>query len=756
MEHAISFFEPPISNLKPTRSVTLLEVKNKIKDDEYLRGLTEELRSSPTKELKDKIKRQQLPYVTFGGVFEKRTDRELRFTSGLICIDIDGLEAEQIDYIIKELIVRCPFLILVFISPSGKGLKVVFKTNGNKDFKANYAAYSFLLINSFNVPSNSVDSSCAVISKACFLCHDKNAFLNPKVVSTFSEIPFIPNEYFNFSHTKKEELSNQVKEEEESKEYLFELSSFDYYPLRLDFTKRNSISNYIALCKLNIRKAGILKVGNRHNYFFHLALLTNLLGMEPDSAIAHSKSFFSNHEALLDRENRFDEENDLVRPMKNVYEKNKEFYSTWQENNLDWETPLIREDVYKNLPTLFSGILDKFSGRGKDNLLLAMLTLCSTYFPRIKGVYKGKAYRLNLYLFVVAPPASEKGIVAETRKIAEVIHQEFVDEYKIELQHFKELSEEDQRKLEEPQLKKFLLPANTTSAQLISNLFTNQIFGVVLDTEADTLSNANRSEHGHFSELFRKAFEHESIEYERKTKKEYLVIPEPAFSVILTGTPRQVKSLFGDIENGLTSRFMFYTYTVKPIWKDVFEEVDDLSFIFRVLGNKLSLKSKPYFQEYILQRENEIYFSFTNRQKKVFHLWFEEKLKGMDYMYGADIQGAVKRMGVIFFRISMVLTLLRHIDGDGVKPIPSCFFCDDIDFDTAHSLTETLLLHTAYVFKGLREGGKSKNFKQLRDLYYEKLPKEFDRTAAMQVAELMQIKEKTAENICLFINKQKN
>lgn len=44
----------------------------------------------------------------------------------------------------------------------------------------------------------------------------------------------------------------------------------------------------------------------------------------------------------------------------------------------------------------------------------------------------------------------------------------------------------------------------------------------------------------------------------------------PRLSAVLSGAPRQVLSLIPDAENGLFSRFIFYTIDVALVWNDVF------------------------------------------------------------------------------------------------------------------------------------------------------------------------------------------
>jgi hypothetical protein len=55
-------------------------------------------------------------------------------------------------------------------------------------------------------------------------------------------------------------------------------------------------------------------------------------------------------------------------------------------------------------------------------------------------------------------------------------------------------------------------------------------------------------------------------------------------------------------------------------------------------------------------------------------------------------------MGVITFRIAMILTTLRLMDGEPFTPVLTC---SDADFRTAMAISAVLIRHTQYVFRHL-------------------------------------------------------
>ena len=75
----------------------------------------------------------------------------------------------------------------------------------------------------------------------------------------------------------------------------------------------------------------------------------------------------------------------------------------------------------------------------------------------------------------------------------------------------------------------------------------------VVAQPADTLSTSLNQDYNHGSDILRNTFDHERISYNRRTDHEYRELKETFLSMVLSGTPNQVKSLIPSAENGLFS-----------------------------------------------------------------------------------------------------------------------------------------------------------------------------------------------------------
>lgn len=171
-----SYFQKPVTNIKPTREVSLVEVYSMVKGSEFA-SCTSTLRNIPDPKEARKYKAQNFDYVTFSGTFSKRNDANLQRHSGLLTIDFDHIQ--DIPTLKTALLNDHYFETeLLFVSPSGDGLKWVIpieltQVKHQDYFKAvaNYIQHTYKL---------EVDQSGKDISRACFLPHDPDIFINPK------------------------------------------------------------------------------------------------------------------------------------------------------------------------------------------------------------------------------------------------------------------------------------------------------------------------------------------------------------------------------------------------------------------------------------------------------------------------------------------------------------------------------------------------------------------------------------------------
>ena len=412
--------------------------------------------------------------------------------------------------------------------------------------------------------------------------------------------------------------------------------------------------------------------------------------------------------------------------------------------------PTFPPEIYTRLPEFVQKVVAAgVTPEEKDTLLAGTIVTLSGVMPNVYGYYdKVKVYP-NLYLFITARASSGKGRLSLCRKLVQFIDKELSEEHRkaLELYELKmreyELNKKDTSltKPQEPPFLKVLFTANISATGMYQLLGDNNGRGIIFETEGDTLAISFASDYGNFSDGFRKAFHHEPIAYHRRKNNEHVELDEPKLSAVLSGTPQQVVSLIPDAENGLFSRFLIYVLESTLKWKDVFadEGPDSLDEHFNLLGREYHI-----FYNALLNIQEPLRFSFTPEQRVIFNDYFETQQARIYDIWGDEMLATVRRMGLICFRIAMVLTTLRMMEtGDLLTPP----VCSDEDFQTALDLCGVFLTHAERVFHTLfgKMPVADTAAGNIKDLFFQKLPAEFGRADYIAVAKTIGLNERTAE-----------
>ena len=356
-------------------------------------------------------------------------------------------------------------------------------------------------------------------------------------------------------------------------------------------------------------------------------------------------------------------------------------------------------------------------GEMRDMLLLSLLTNYAYALPAMR-MYHGfphHVYGPELMTMVLAPAASGKGIMNYAKQLLQGIeneHGEFI-----------------------------FLPANTSSAALMSYLQMLKGRGIMMATEIDTLSKALGSSTGGFSDVLRCMFEHETISKLRKNHEEFIEIPDPHFAVLISGTYNQLKPLIKSRENGLMSRFACYVVKQTQdfddrVWLDAEEDVvpQDIA-LYEQLGHELSLR-----YGWMRKAKHSCYFYLTDAQRKTITRMFRAMYDIYRKSFGNEFDSILKRMPVIMKRIGMILTGLRM---DMSQPLPERMVCSEDDFETMILIGHKLLMHSAMMFQMLPKNKEAVpgeiGHTMIQKQFFEMLPADFTKQDAMKQAQVLGI-----------------
>lgn len=408
----------------------------------------------------------------------------------------------------------------------------------------------------------------------------------------------------------------------------------------------------------------------------------------------------------------------------------------------------------------------------RDILLLGVFTvLGGTLNKRVRVLYGQKYMYPCLQTFIVAPPASGKGALTWVRRLAEPIHEEMMARYKDSLKNYREeknrwdslgKKRSETPEPEQPPLKMFLIAGDNSGTGILENLIEADGVGLICETEADTVSTAIGTDYGHWSDTLRKCYDHDRLAFNRRMNHEYLECMKSFLSVLLSGTPAQVKPLIPSAENGLFSRQMFYYMPSITEWVNQFD-LSDEDYDSRFTGWGKQWKT---FIEWLGASVNLIQLKLSEEQKIRFNERFAQLFGHAGFTHGGAMRSTVARIAINICRILSVVALLRATE----KLLPphktifnsqfSIFKCpglspsDDIpeenvrdgivpkldltatgaDFEAVLNLTEPLYRHACHILSILPATDVQQREPTPQEALFDALPLAFNRQEALREA----------------------
>ncbi len=691
---------------------SLILITKSIKEGKYKQEITE-IRKQLSKgntAAADQLKKQ-LPAFTPSGTFNNgRKASLLSEYSNHIIIDIDKITPSEATAIIQK-VAAYPFTFAAFISPSGNGVKIIVLVDSKEEHHK--LAFTQVAVYFETQLQLKIDPSGKDVCRLCFMSYDSNCYRNINATPYHVDIqpikPMvvdIPSEIFKPSK----------------------------WPVIVDFDSSMAWS-----VELTQRK-NTYTSGNRNNFIHHLACNCNRLGI-PQS---FTESFIGSNYDLDTKEQlqtiQSAYRNNLHESAKFAKSAKSEDYSPPTKDELLMQMPYLPESIYDKLPAILKdGCMVLKDRREKDIFITGALSVISGCMRNVMGLYRGKEHYSNLFVFIIAPAASGKGALTYSKQLGDKYHNKLVDEskakrkfYEMEMAEYRRVVQKSKDNVsnielpEEPAFKVLYIPANNSSARIIQHLKEGDEQGIFCETEADTMGNVLKQDWGSYSDLLRKAFHHEPVSYSRKTNKEWIELKMPRLSVALAGTPGQVEGLIKSAEDGLFSRFIFYVFKSESIWIKAGPTMNglNLSKYYEDLSYRVS-----NFVEFLDTQEQTL-FHLTPNQWDRLNNYGEDCLNTLSTFISEDLSSTSKRLGLILFRLSMILTALRYFDN---AEAAAAFTCSDEDFDIALQMVKVYQEHAVFMFKELPKNG-SVTDKAMKS-FFDALPDTFKRKDAVQLAD---------------------
>lgn len=397
------------------------------------------------------------------------------------------------------------------------------------------------------------------------------------------------------------------------------------------------------------------------------------------------------------------------------------------------------------LPELLGDTVTTFEHDHERTVYLASsLPVLAGCMPNVRGTYKGgRIYRPHHFLCAIATAASGKSTIHWARRLGDAV------DAHIRATTPMPVGDDDPAAA---RYRGLFLPANASKAAFLQAFAANEGRGVMIDDEIDTLNSVLGQDWGNFSEMLRKAAEHEPI---NALRFDYDVqVQDPALSVVLAGTPNQARQLFQSPENGLYSRFSILRFSAPRSWMNgaPSDKAKDREDNFAKAAGRVKT-----LYDTLASREVPLEFELTDSHWSMLDRVFGQRLQQLVAAGHEPILDAcVKRAGGTAFRVAMVLAVLRaHDEGDGVANRDHLTPADP-DLAAGLALSQTYLKHSLeFAFelpRAVRAPSDSRGV--VYHDFFRALPEEFKRSEALKVGDDVDISGATVDRYLALLVKR--
>ena len=700
--------------------------------------------------------KSNLPAILVAGVCEEgHTKANFRKFSGELILDVDGCDERTRELL--HLLKGQPWVRAGWVSVSDNGFKVVVRVDAETPYEFEKQAYPQVAAKVEELIGVPVDKQCKDLTRMCYVSWDEDAFWNEdcEVFPWRENLPGSP-----------------VPEEPDSSgpNHSITVRTADASSEKTSSGGGGFIAHFFErFCRTHT-----FVPGSRHDFLLKLGASARRNGMNLDELdtlielaepfcfapdyvpgeikrnITDAYHFTEQKMAAEDEEfrakghNRHQERAADGISSEECTEADKEEMAKEKARMLRMEASCLPDWIFEELPEMLrKGLSITTNKRQRDMLLLSMLTNLSGCMPNVRMLYDDSYIYPHLFLAVVAPSSTGKGIMAHASKLGRMVQKELDEANKKrqkefdeawavwEMEHAQAFKEKRKPNLDlrpEPVLRESLIvPADVSRTQFIQ-LMAGSPQGLLLNTsEFDTLCSAMRAEYAKFDDLLRACFHHEMFGSDFKSDKRSYLVYTPKLAFCGSGTPLQFYRLCPSIENGSYSRYLIYLAE---------QDMD-----FRLMAPKAGSTNKSQlFHElsasvldmyrYLKAYPTEI--TLTADQWNLHEAFFQSYLQQVKM---EEVEGPVSvvfRYGLSTARLAMIFTCLRKFEAQwSFRDIA----CTDEDFQLAIAIMEVLLSHSLMFSTSLHKmkGAPSEMRKYFKvRLALEKLKTEFTYTELIE------------------------
>lgn len=539
------------------------ELFNSITSSTNIKTLCAEIAAEPDHEKQQELKKQ-LPVVTWQAHFDGARKNELAQASGLVMLDVDDVDNPY--QLWCSILPRREELgiVLAHQTPSTHGLRLVCKCR--PEFTTIDECQQWLA-SEIGVPH---DPACKDWARSSYLIPEGYIYyLDSKAL--FKDEPECLYEVnCETSAPKAKEIGSQVRND-------------TFGGDRQPSAGNSQLSSFKGLSLKDIAHEWLLLTGGEpvagerntrlHALAFELRNITDfneqtLLEVMPDYGLTENEMRSLIHSACIAPRSK-----GLPQSLEQVMQKMQDKEDDAQQlSSLDSQQSTLNGQLSTDaplppLPPLIKETVRTFPDDFKKAAILCQLPALGTLGSKLRAAYiDGRMHSPSFHVSFEAPQANGKSLITElANQLLEPIVRRDEENRKMEAVYAEKVQEAKQKdKMDKlgPRPKGIVrkVPATISVTKLLMRMDNSQGQHLVcVAPEVDEVTQAIKREFANYSSLLRVAFDNDVYGQDYASDNSFSGMVNVYFNTLFCGTPKAMRKLYPDVENGLVGRILFVT-----------------------------------------------------------------------------------------------------------------------------------------------------------------------------------------------------
>ena len=451
--------------------------------------------------------------------------------------------------------------------------------------------------------------------------------------------------------------------------------------------------------------------------------------------------------------------------------------SIYDEDGVVVPCPLP-DAMWKSLPQMMSETLSLYDDADiRTMLLMAMMPTLGSAMSNVRVRHGQRLYSLGMLNICVGPSASGKGSVGDVASLIDGINKIICEEsaqaqadYRKKHKRYNRLNSQltfaakgDVEHLvdvndiagevDEPQAplrRMHKLPAKTTAANLYRLIYANgENISYLHIPELAEMSAANKGSFGDFMYILLAAQNEEQLHTGRKTDDEDYLIEHTRLAMAATGTMSSVREFIPNLEDGLSTRFLYHNLPAKSVVRGEMDEATAEAFM-DVYGHHRGVLTDIWkeLRQFEGKPEEELpRLIISDEQREYIDEYYRQLVSFVALaLPDKDLRAPILRSRLTLYRMLMIIAVLRRYEELGcVEGMfgEKRFAIAESDLKWGLAYIFYCMMQTSTIYDRLRreEREEPKRIYTSALAFLHMLPKQFTTAEAVRIGEEMGIKK---------------